>query len=477
MVEVKRSNESSELHTDSGVKSADSVNNGATVVELETTFSGQANDKTDMTKGDEDDLISKQNLLDVAATSGETEAEEPTGDDGVSQSDVSPRGTSLSENVRKTIFGLLIVIGIAVSWVGATQFSQSTYTTEFSSASVNVWFSTSWMLVCYPVYILGALVFLPRSRSVEGFKNLYRDAETVFGGRGLCLRTFATLTVPFAACWAVTNYLYVYALGKIAAADVTAIFSSNTAFIYVFSWLWLHERLVLLPVRSVSVLMSIGGMVLVSYADGFKGTTALGVSFSIGAAIGSAIYKVLFKRFIGDASSGQVSLFLSVLGIFNILCLWPFIIIFYYTDVETWSFDNIPWDYLCGSAALSVAFNFLINFGIALTYPLFIALGTVVGIPLNAVVDLLFRGKNFSNFKIGGSVLVVVGFLIMLMPETLQAKAACWTEGSCPWERRRREREEMGDDTGEVNTGIDTNTIDTNETKYPETDEVKVAVQ
>ena len=30
------------------------------------------------------------------------------------------------------------------------------------------------------------------------------------------------------------------------------------------------------------------------------------------------------------------------------------------------------------------AVNFLINFGIAVTFPLFIALGTVVGIPLNA---------------------------------------------------------------------------------------------
>ena len=91
------------------------------------------------------------------------------------------------------------------------------------------------------------LYIRPNDNKVPHF--LFRDAEGVFGSRGLCLRTFLTLTVPFAACWAVTNYLYVYALGLIAAADVTAIFSSNTAFIYVFSWLWLHERLVLLPVR------------------------------------------------------------------------------------------------------------------------------------------------------------------------------------------------------------------------------------
>ncbi|XP_033629308.1 solute carrier family 35 member F4-like [Asterias rubens] len=398
-----------------------------------------------------------KDMADQLLASEHTEdEEEPVGNKNVvAQPDGSDRGTtSTSENVRKTIFGLVIVVGIAFSWVGATQFSQSTYTSDFSSASVNVWFSTSWMLVCYPVYVIGCLVVLPRSRSGAGLKTLHRDAEGVFGSRGLCLRTFLTLTVPFAACWAVTNYLYVYALGLIAAADVTAIFSSNTAFIYVFSWLWLHERLVLLPVRSVSVVLSIGGMVLISYSDGFEGSTALGVGFSVGAAIGSAIYKVLFKRFIGNATSGQVSLFLSVLGIFNILFLWPFIIIFYYTEVESWSFDKIPWDYLCGSAALSVAFNFLVNFGIAVTFPLFIALGTVLGIPLNAVVDLVFRGTNFSNFKIGGSVLVIVGFLVMLIPERWQQKVACWTEGSCPWERRRAAGENTAD--GLDNEGVDT---------------------
>ena len=43
--------------------------------------------------------------------------------------------------------------------------------------------------------------------------------------------------------------MYVYALGLIAAADVTALFSSNTAFIYAFSWIWLNERIQLLPAR------------------------------------------------------------------------------------------------------------------------------------------------------------------------------------------------------------------------------------
>ena len=110
------------------------------------------------------------------ATSSEIDTQELIGND-VSQSEVAGRGgTSVHENIRKAAFGLVIVVGIAISWVGATQFSKSTFSSEFSSASINVWFSTSWMLVCYPIYVLGCFVVLPRSRSVEGFRNLYRYA-------------------------------------------------------------------------------------------------------------------------------------------------------------------------------------------------------------------------------------------------------------------------------------------------------------
>ena len=40
------------------------------------------------------------------------------------------------------------------------------------------------------------------------------------------------------------------------------------------------------------MLLSIAGIVLIAYADGFVGPTAAGVMLSIGAAIGAALYKV-----------------------------------------------------------------------------------------------------------------------------------------------------------------------------------------
>ena len=77
---------------------------------------------------------------------------------------------------------------------------------------------------------------------------------------------------------------------------------------------------------------------------------------------------------------------------------------------------DIPWKYLCASSALSVVFNFSINFGIAYTFPLFISLGTILGIPLNALFDSFIRKVDLLNWKFPATDLIVGGFLLMLVP-------------------------------------------------------------
>ena len=111
-----------------------------------------------------------------------------------------------------------------------------------------------------------------------------------------------------------------------------------------------------------------------------------------------------------------MSLFLSSLGLFSTLFLWPVVLTLHLTKVEDLS-TEIPWEFICTSSVLSVVFNFSINFGIAYTYPLFISLGTVLGIPINGVVDLLARHVNlFFTWKFLATDLIVGGFLLMLLP-------------------------------------------------------------
>ena len=46
------------------------------------------------------------------------------------------------------------MIGIAVSWVGSSQFTENTYTKSFNAPSFMMWFSTCWMMFSYlPVIV------------------------------------------------------------------------------------------------------------------------------------------------------------------------------------------------------------------------------------------------------------------------------------------------------------------------------------
>ena len=123
----------------------------------------------------------------------------------------------------------------------------------------------------------------------------------------------------------------------------------------------------------------------------------------------------MFKWCVGDAPLGQVALFLTTLGLLNAVFLWIIFVVLSATGAEPLT-TSIPWKFLSASAILSLLFNFLINFGIAYTYPLFISLGTVVGIPLNAGVDRVFRDIAFGDIKIEGSAFIIVGFLMLLLP-------------------------------------------------------------
>lgn len=89
--------------------------------------------------------------------------------------------------------------------------------------------------------------------------------------------------------------------------------------------------------------------------DGITGSPTLGgVVLAASAAAGSAVYKVLFKKVIGEASYGQVSLFFSLIGLFNAALLWPLCLTLYFTGVEILYWDLLPWPALFAASGLSL---------------------------------------------------------------------------------------------------------------------------
>lgn len=58
----------------------------------------------------------------------------------------------------------------------------------------------------------------------------------------MTLKLFLKRTAPFSILWTLTNYLYLLALRKLTATDVSALYCCHKAFVFLLSWIVLKDR-------------------------------------------------------------------------------------------------------------------------------------------------------------------------------------------------------------------------------------------
>lgn len=144
-----------------------------------------------------------------------------------------------------------------------------------------------------------------------------RECSKFFGEDGMTLKLFVKRTAPFSILWTLTNYLYLMALKKLTATDVSALYCCHKAFVFLLSWIVLKDRFMGVRVginmstmqifsvkiliwlmapnlylQIVAAIMAITGIVMMAYADGFHGDSFVGVALAVGSASTSALYKV-----------------------------------------------------------------------------------------------------------------------------------------------------------------------------------------
>lgn len=56
------------------------------------------------------------------------------------------------------------------------------------------------------------------------------------------MKLFVKRTAPFSILWTLTNYLYLLALRKLTATDVSALYCCHKAFVFLLSWIVLKDR-------------------------------------------------------------------------------------------------------------------------------------------------------------------------------------------------------------------------------------------
>ncbi|BES91716.1 solute carrier family 35 member [Nesidiocoris tenuis] len=339
-----------------------------------------------------------------------------------------------SDSARKFYCGVCVTVLVTASWVGTTHCIKYMYigpprtslissnesavqmkpkqVVMYNAPFFTTWFCTNWTVLFFPIYFVCQLV----ANKCKSSGDILTESIRNFREKGFTLGKFMTRVGLFCLLWVITNYMYIHSLRILQATEAMALFATNVACVYFLSWIILHKQFV--GVRIVAVILCDMGTALLAYMDGItRSPTLCGVVLAAAAAAGSAVYKVLFKKVIGDASYGQVAMFFSLIGLFNAVFLWPLSLALYFMGAETIVWDYIPWPLLFAAGGLSLVTNLLGNFGVAWTYDLFITLGLITAVPVSAALDVVFYHTHFFGMKLAGMILIAIGFFLVMFPD------------------------------------------------------------
>ncbi|XP_052859166.1 uncharacterized protein LOC128266585 isoform X1 [Drosophila gunungcola] len=281
----------------------------------------------------------------------------------------------------------------------------------FSAPFFAAWFFTNFSLLFFPIYILG----LVSTRKCEKLSDILGDVLRGFRERGFTVGRFLNRCLCFCILWLVTTYLYTLSLHVLYATDALALFATNVACVYLLSWVILHEQFV--GVRIVAIILCDTGIALLAYMDGItESRTLSGVVLATLAGAGYAVFRVMFRKVMGDPPVSQIAFIFTALGFLNALLLWPVVLGLYLTGTESLSSESIPWNLLFAASLLLLVFHVLMQFSAAVTYNMFVTLGLITAVPVSGALDVILYSANFAGMKLAGVILIGIGFFLVMFP-------------------------------------------------------------
>lgn len=169
-------------------------------------------------------------------------------------------------------------------------------------------------------------------------------------------RETAFLSFEFCMLWFIANYFASACLQYTSVASVTILTSTSSVWTLLFC---AALRLETFSMRKLfGVLASLAGVVLISTMDlsgssdesrgsfphKTTGQIALGDGMAFLSAIIYGVYVTIMKWRVGNEERVDMQLFFGLVGLFNLIMLWPVFFILHWTGIETVSFPPCaPW--------------------------------------------------------------------------------------------------------------------------------------
>lgn len=238
----------------------------------------------------------------------------------------------------------------------------------------------------------------------------------------------ARFSFEFCMIWFLGNYFASACLEYTSVASTTILTSTSSVWTLVFCAMMRIESFSIR--KLLGVLASLTGIILISTVD-LSGADnddnrgnfphksqrqiAIGDAMALFSAVVYGFYVVVMKRRIGNEDRVDMPLFFGLVGVFNILLLWPLFPILHFTGIEP--FEMPP----TGKVWLIILINSISSFlsdiswayAMLLTTPLVVTVGLSLTIPLSLIGEMIQYAQYSSFVYWIGAGIVLLSFIFI----------------------------------------------------------------
>ncbi|KAH0367287.1 hypothetical protein KCU65_g4711, partial [Aureobasidium melanogenum] len=372
--------------------------------------------------------------------------------------DMAAPNTRHGHEKWRRVVGLLLLFTTVILWtasnfMASTLFADNTYSKPYLVTYVN---TACFIIPLLPIvvrrlYLSGSLktpryAAVPQDHDEDVYTQEHTsdstsqkhmasdDAQAV---HPLSLGETARLSLEFCILWFLANYFVAACLEHTTVASSTILTSTSSIFTLLLGCAVGVEIFTLK--KLLGVLASLLGVVLISSVDLFGDNddgrglfphksarqVALGDAMALLSAVLYGIYAVLMKKRIGDERRISMPVFFGLVGLFNVLLLWPGFLILHFTGVEPF---ELPPTSRVTTIILVNSFSSLLSdiawaYAVLLTSPIVVTVGLSTTIPLSLIGQLLINNQTSPAIYWLGACVVVLSF-VFVNHEEAQDEAA-----------------------------------------------------
>lgn len=243
----------------------------------------------------------------------------------------------------------------------------------------------------------------------------------------LSLAETAWLSLEFCMLWFFANYFASACLEYTSVGSVTILTSTSSIWTLILGALKGVEGFTVR--KLVGVLASLVGVILISSVDlsganddgrgsfPHKSTweIAVGDSMALFSAVVYGIYVTVMKLRVGNEERVNMGLFFGLVGLFNVVFLWPGFLILHFTGLEPfeWPPTGTVWAIIMLNSVASFFSDIIWAYAMLLTTPLIVTVGLSLNIPVSLVGEMIQYSQYSSWLYWVGAGIVVLSFVFV----------------------------------------------------------------